>query len=76
MLYGNCEKQKHRKSQMFLSGIKVSKMVARTWKMINEVVVQNLTEPMKMIKKLRNLLHSDRRLSMRIIYSVCFVDLD
>jgi hypothetical protein len=34
-----------------LSGINRSKCVTRTWNMMKEVVVQDLTEPMKMLKK-------------------------
>jgi hypothetical protein len=39
------------KSQVFCYGINGSKRVARTWKIVNEVVVQDLTEPMKTSKK-------------------------
>jgi hypothetical protein len=38
------------KSQVFLSGINSSKWVARTWKMMKEVVIQDFREPMKMLK--------------------------
>jgi len=38
---------------MFLSDINGSKRVARTWKIMKEVVVQALTEVMKMLKKCR-----------------------
>jgi hypothetical protein len=38
------------KSQVFLSGINRSKKVTRTWKIMKEVV-QDLTDPMKMLKK-------------------------
>jgi len=41
------------KNQVFLSGINGSKRVTRTWKMIKEVFVQDLTEPMKIFKKCR-----------------------
>jgi hypothetical protein len=37
------------KIQMFLSGINGSKGVARTWKTLKEVV-QDFTEPMKILK--------------------------
>jgi hypothetical protein len=39
-----------RKSQVFLNGINSSKRVMRTWKMMKEVVVQDLTELMKILK--------------------------
>jgi hypothetical protein len=39
------------KIQAILDGINGSKKVARTWKMMKEVVVQDFTEPMKMLKK-------------------------
>jgi hypothetical protein len=42
--------QKLRKSQVFLSGINGSWKVMRMWKM-KEVAIQDLTEPMKMLKK-------------------------
>jgi hypothetical protein len=45
------------KSQMSLSGIYGSKREARTWE---EVVVLDLTETMKMLKKCGNLMHSFR----------------
>jgi hypothetical protein len=38
---------------MFLSDMNSSKRVARTWKMMKEVVVHDLTELMKMLKKCR-----------------------
>jgi hypothetical protein len=41
------------KSKMFLSGINDSKRVARTWNLMKEVVVQDLTEPIKMLNKCR-----------------------
>jgi hypothetical protein len=53
------------KLQVFLSGINSSKRVVRTWKMMNKVVVQELTELMKMLKKMWNLVHSDRCLWIR-----------
>jgi hypothetical protein len=39
------------KSEVFLNGINCSKKVVGTWKMVKEVVVQGLTEPMKMLKE-------------------------
>jgi hypothetical protein len=39
------------KSQVFVSAINSSKRFARTCKMMKEVVIQDLTEPMKMLKK-------------------------
>jgi hypothetical protein len=42
------------KSQVFLNGINGSKRVARTWMMtMKNVVIQELTELMKMLKKCR-----------------------
>jgi len=41
------------KSQVFLSGIKISKRVTRTWKMMKEVVIPDHTELMKMVKRFR-----------------------
>jgi hypothetical protein len=38
------------KSNAFLSGINGSKRVTRTWNMMEEVVVQDLTEPVRMLK--------------------------
>jgi hypothetical protein len=49
---------------VLLNGINGSKRVARTWKMMKEVIVQDLTEPMKILK-LRKLVHSDRCSSTR-----------
>jgi hypothetical protein len=40
-----------KKCEVFFSGIHDSKRVARTWKMMKEVVVQDFTEPVKMLKK-------------------------
>jgi len=37
------------KHQVFLSGVNSSERVLRTCKMMKEVVVQNFTEPMKML---------------------------
>jgi hypothetical protein len=39
------------KIQVFLSGIHSSERVASSWKMMIEVVVQDLTESMKFLKK-------------------------
>jgi hypothetical protein len=39
--------EKLRKSKAFLSGINDSKRVARTWKIMKELVVQDRREPMK-----------------------------
>jgi len=36
---------------VFLSGINDSKRIARMWKITEEVDVQDLTEPMKIVKK-------------------------
>jgi hypothetical protein len=36
---------------VFLSGINGSKRVARMWKMMKDLIVQDLTEPLKMWKK-------------------------
>jgi len=55
---------------VFLSGINGSKRVTRTWEMTKEVVIKNLTEPMKMLKKCRILMHSDRCLSINEDYYV------
>jgi len=49
---------------VFLSSINCSKRVARTWKVMKEVFVQDLTEPMKVFKRVRYLLHSERHLSI------------
>jgi hypothetical protein len=38
-------------SQLYSSGMNVKKRVARMWKMMKEVIVQNITERMKMLKK-------------------------
>jgi hypothetical protein len=35
---------------VFLSGINSSKRVEKTWKMMKEVIIQDLTEPVKMFK--------------------------
>jgi len=35
------------------------------WTLMKEEVIQDLTEPMKMFKKVRNLVHSYTRLSIR-----------
>jgi hypothetical protein len=40
-----------RKCKVFLSGINDSKRVTRTWKMTKELVVQDLTEPMRILIK-------------------------
>jgi hypothetical protein len=37
--------------QAFLSGINSSKLVTRTWKMIKDVVIHNITQPKKVLKK-------------------------
>jgi hypothetical protein len=42
-----------------------SKWVARTWKIIKDVSVQDITELTKILKKVRNLVHSERRISIR-----------
>jgi uncharacterized membrane-anchored protein YjiN (DUF445 family) len=39
------------KSQVFLDGISGLKSVVRMWKVMEEIVIQDLTEPMKMLKK-------------------------
>jgi hypothetical protein len=39
------------RSQVFLSSINGSKRVARMWKGMKEVVIQYLTDPMKMLEK-------------------------
>jgi hypothetical protein len=52
------------KSWVFLNGINGSKTVAGRWNMMEQMVVQNLTEPMKMLKELRNLMQSYRSLSI------------
>jgi hypothetical protein len=39
-----------KRSRVFLSDMDDSKRVARKWKMMKEVVVQDLTEPIKMLK--------------------------
>jgi hypothetical protein len=39
------------KSQVFSNGISGSKTVARAWKVMKEVVVKELIEPMKMLRK-------------------------
>jgi hypothetical protein len=36
-------------SDVFLSDVNSSKKVARIWKMMKEVVVQDVTEPMRML---------------------------
>jgi hypothetical protein len=36
---------------MVLSGINGSERVARIWKMVKEVVIQDLTEPMEILKE-------------------------
>jgi len=41
-------------------------MVARTWKLMNEVAVQDLKEPMKIAEEVRNLVHSGRYLTIRL----------
>jgi hypothetical protein len=46
--------KKYEKSKVFLSGTNDSKKVTKTWKMMKELVVQDLTEPMKILKKCRN----------------------
>jgi hypothetical protein len=38
---------------VFLNGINVSERVMRMWKMMKEVVIQDLIEPMKALKKCR-----------------------
>jgi hypothetical protein len=38
---------------VFLGGIYGSKRVTQMWKMMKEVVIQDLTEPIKMLKKCR-----------------------
>jgi hypothetical protein len=38
------------KGDVFLSGINCSNRVARTWEMLKVVVIEDLTEPMKMMK--------------------------
>jgi hypothetical protein len=40
-----------KKFKVFLSGINDSKRIARMWKITEEVDVQDLTEPMKIVKK-------------------------
>jgi len=53
------------KGQVFLSGINGSKRVMRTCKMMKEVVIQDLTGPMKINEKVRNPVHSDSYFSIR-----------
>jgi hypothetical protein len=50
---------------VFLDSISGLKRVARTLKMIEEMLVQDNKEPMKMLKKVQDLVHSHRRLSIR-----------
>jgi hypothetical protein len=42
-----------KKSSVFECGINGSNRVARKWKMMKQVVVQDLTEPEKMVKNCR-----------------------
>jgi hypothetical protein len=39
------------RSQVFLSGMNSSERVTRMWKMVEEVVIQDLIDPMRMLKK-------------------------
>jgi hypothetical protein len=48
--------------EKFKSGINSSKWVAKTWKLMKEVVIHD-----ENVEKVQNMLHSDRRLSIRTI---------
>jgi hypothetical protein len=51
--------------KVFSGGINCSILAARRWKMMKELVVQDLTEPMKILERKKpNVVLSDRRLSV------------
>jgi hypothetical protein len=53
-----------------LKAINGSKRVVKTWKVMKEVVIQDVTEQMRMLRKLHNLVHSSRRLISELLIAI------